>query len=117
LEAESEDQHETADPGNTPKPPPIYVTDVTTVTPIIQLLEQIAYLQNEIKALAGNRVKIQPKTSETYRTITKSVAEKRTAFHTYKPKEERNYRIVLKNMNYSNNPSEIEKLGHTTTNI
>jgi hypothetical protein len=66
-----------ADPGNIPKPPPVVVIDVTTIPPLIQLLEQIAELQYEIKALAGNQVNILPKTSESYRTITKALAEKR----------------------------------------
>jgi hypothetical protein len=55
---DGEDQHQNYDPGNTQKPPPIYVSDVTTIPPLTQLLEQIAKLQYEIKALAGNRVKI-----------------------------------------------------------
>jgi hypothetical protein len=42
-------------------------------------------------------------------------------FHTYKLKEDRSYKAVLKNMHYSINPqemkTEIEKLGHTVTNI
>jgi hypothetical protein len=43
--------------------------------------------QYEIKALAENQVKAQPKTSDSYRTITKALADKRTEFHTYKLKE------------------------------
>jgi hypothetical protein len=43
------------------------------------------------------------------------------AFHTYKPKYERNYKVVLKNMHFSINTAdiqtEIEKLGHTVINI
>jgi hypothetical protein len=35
-----------------PKPPPIYITDVKNISPPIQLLEQIAKQQYEIKALA-----------------------------------------------------------------
>jgi hypothetical protein len=54
----------------------------------MQLLEKTAKLEYEIKALAGNRVKIQPKTSESYKTITKALTEKHKAFHKYKPKEE-----------------------------
>jgi hypothetical protein len=33
MEDESEDQQQTADAGNTPKPPPIYVSDVTSIPP------------------------------------------------------------------------------------
>jgi hypothetical protein len=122
LEEESEDQKQKAGPENTPKPP-IYITDVKNISPLIQLLEQIAKQQYKIKALADNQVKIQPKTSEFYRVIYKSkaLAEKRTEFHTWKLKEERSYRVVLKNMHYCINPeeikTEIEKLGHRVTNI
>jgi hypothetical protein len=83
LEDESEYQQQTTD-----QPPSIYRSDVTTIPPLIQLLEQIAELQYKVKALAGNQVKTQPKTSECYRTIAKALAENRTAFHTYKTKEE-----------------------------
>jgi hypothetical protein len=63
LEKESEEQHKAA-PENTPKPPPIYITEVTNISPLVQLLEQIAFQQYGVKALAHNQVKVQPKTSE-----------------------------------------------------
>lgn len=105
----------------THKPPPIFVSDVTVLPPLLQLLDQIAPQQYEIKALANNQVRIKPSIPEAYRAIVKSLSEKNTSFHTYKPKEERSYRVVLKNLHYSINPldikTEIEKLGHTITNI
>jgi hypothetical protein len=56
-----------------------------------------------------------------YTVAIKALVEKKTAFHTYKPKYERNYRVVLKNLHFSINPadiqSEIEKLEYTVTNI
>jgi hypothetical protein len=63
-----------------PKPPPIYITDVKNISPLIWLLEQIAKQYYEIKALADNQVEVQP-TSESYRTLIKALAKK---FHTYK---------------------------------
>jgi hypothetical protein len=66
LEDESDDQQQTTFPGKTSKPLPIYISDFTTIPPLIQLLEQVVKLQYEIKILAGNQVKIQPKTSESY---------------------------------------------------
>jgi hypothetical protein len=42
LEEGSKDQQQKAGPENTPKPPPIYITDVKNISPLIQLLEQIA---------------------------------------------------------------------------
>jgi hypothetical protein len=64
---------------------------------------------------------VQPTTPESYRSISHILKDKGAEFHTFKPKEERNYRVVLKNMHYSINPddikSEIEKLGHKVENI
>jgi hypothetical protein len=70
-----------------PKPPPSYITDFKNISSFIQLQEQIANQQYEIKALADNQVKVQPKTSESYRTIIKALAEKRTECHTCELKE------------------------------
>jgi hypothetical protein len=89
---------------------------VTSIPPLFQLLEHIVPQLYEIKALAQNQVKIQPKTSDT-----KVLLDRNTQFHTYKPKEERTYRVVLKNMHYSIDPEEIKieiaKLGHKVSNI
>jgi hypothetical protein len=120
MEADSADRQHNADPENPPKPPPIYIQDITTIPPLLQLLEQVAPRKYETKALA-NKVKVQPITSNSYRAIIKALAVKCTEFHTYKPKEDRSYKVMLKNMHYSINPAdiktEIEKLGHTVTNI
>jgi hypothetical protein len=55
------------------------------------------------------------------KSVIKVLAVKLTEFHTYKPKKERSYRVMLKNMHYSINreeiKTEIEKLGYTVTNI
>jgi HD superfamily phosphohydrolase len=71
-------------------------------------------------SLAQNQIKVQPKTSESYKTIIKALAEKRKEFHMYKIKEERSYRVVLKICTL-HHPEEIKtqikKLGHTVTNI
>jgi hypothetical protein len=61
----------------------MYISDVKNISPLLQLLEQIAKQQYEIKALQDNEVKFHSKTSESYRTITKDLAEKSTEFHTY----------------------------------
>jgi hypothetical protein len=40
LDEESEDQQQKAGPEATPNPPPIYITYVKNISPLIQLLEQ-----------------------------------------------------------------------------
>jgi hypothetical protein len=64
---------------------------------------------------------VQPTTPESYRSISHILTDKAVEFQTFKPKEERNYRVVLKHIYYSVNPhdikSEIEKLGHKVANM
>jgi hypothetical protein len=64
---------------------------------------------------------VQPTTADSYRSITHTLTAKGAEFHTFKPKEKRNYRVVLNHMHYSINPddikAEIEKLGHKVANI
>jgi hypothetical protein len=56
-----------------PKPPPVYVTGVQNNSPMIQLSEQIAKEQYEIKALADNQVKVQPKIAVLQRAFLKTL--------------------------------------------
>jgi hypothetical protein len=85
MEEGNDRQHQKVGPGNTTKFPSIYVSDVTTILPPIQLLGQIAK-QHELQALTNNQDKIQPKITDSYRAIVEALAEKRTDFHTYEPK-------------------------------
>jgi hypothetical protein len=77
---------EAADPpqqdftSDSPKAQPIFVSDVTTIPPLIQLLDQTAFKLCEIKALAHNQVKIQSKTPDTYRAIIKALTPKNKSF-------------------------------------
>jgi hypothetical protein len=90
--------------------------NVTIILPLIQLLDKTAHQQYVITALANNQVRVQPTTADLYCSITHTLSDKGAEFHIFKPKDERNYRAVLKHKHYSVNPddiiSEIEKLGH-----
>ena len=88
---------------------------------LVQLLDSITKQQYEIKALTNDQIKVQPKAPKSYRIIVKALTEKtQNSTHTNKPKVERNYKVVLKNLHYSINTddikNEIEKLGHAVTN-
>jgi hypothetical protein len=72
---DSSEHHQKSNIETTPKFPPIFVSNVTTIFSLIPLLEQIAKLQNEIKALSGNQIKIQSKTPDAYRTAAKALEE------------------------------------------
>jgi hypothetical protein len=51
-EEESREGQQTASHSSTPKAPPIHVTTVQNISPLIQLLEEIASEQYEINVLA-----------------------------------------------------------------
>lgn len=104
-----------------PKPPPIYVSKVECIQPLKDLLLDIAPNKYELRILRADEVKIQPFSIDVFRLITKSLEEKKTEFHTFRPKQERTYNVVLKGV-HSSTPvdeirEEIEQLGHEISNI
>jgi len=81
------------------KSSPILVTRIANITPLTILLERIAnneYDQNRIKIVNSIQVKIQFKIFIKYILIIKELQVRSTDFHTYKTKEERSDRVVLK---------------------
>lgn len=103
------------------KPPPIFVPDILDVKPLIQLLNEVAKDGYDIKMVSQKQAKIQPKMPINYSAIIKILEWKKTGFHTYQLKQDRNFRVVLRNMHYSVDTGdlkkEIEEHGHTVVNI
>lgn len=104
-----------------PRPPPIFVDKVGNIQPLVNLLNEHAKDKYDLKVLRNDQVKIQPKTAETYTELVKQLEQRQTEFYTYKPKQERSYKVVLKNMHPSTSLQEIKEelseLGHSVTNI
>lgn len=103
------------------KSPPIFVAGVETINPLIALLNNEAKDNYAIKTLHNNEVKILPKNSEVYSKIVKALAEKQTEFYTYRPKEERLFRTVLKHMHLNTHIKDIKdsstSLGHEVMHV
>lgn len=103
------------------KPPPIFVDKVSNIQPLIELLEEHAHDNYDLKILQNEQVKIQPKTAETYTVVVKELENKNTEFYTYKPKQDRSFKVILKNMHPSTCIDDIkealEALEHECTNI
>jgi hypothetical protein len=70
------------------RPRSMCITGIKDTSTLIQLFEQIAKQQYEIKTLTDNQVKVQPKTFKCYGTIIKALIKKCMEFHAYKLKEE-----------------------------
>jgi hypothetical protein len=85
---------------------------------ITEVIEEDQYFT---KSLANNVVKLTCKTPDIYRSIVKHFKKHDIYFHTYQPKEERAFRVVLKYMHHTTDPvlisQELSILGHTVRNI
>jgi len=73
------------------------------------------------KTLPNETVKININSSGTYRRLIKRFQEDNIVHHTYQIRDERAYRVVLRNLHHSIPPHEIqeelETLGHKVRNI
>ena len=72
------------------------------------------------KALPNATAKINVNTSDTYRRLVKRLQEDNIVHHTYQIRDERAYRVVLRNLHHSIPPHEIQAelktLGHKVRN-
>lgn len=105
-----------------PKPPPIFIPDVGNVQAMIQTFESVVTTDDfSYKCVNNNSVKILPKSADIYRILVRKLNDGNVSFHTYQLKQERAYRVVLKNMHYSVDTNELKtalgQLGHTVRNI
>jgi hypothetical protein len=111
----------TANINKEPKPPPIYVAGVKLIQPLIQLLDEMAKDNYIVKTLRNDQVKIQPLQSKVFSTIIHALKERNTEFFTYKSKQDKTFRVVLKNIHPSTDPKEIShclmEQGHEVVNI
>lgn len=103
------------------KPPPVFVEGVGDINPLIVELEKVAKDGYTLKSVNNDLVKIQPNSSQNYTDIIKALKEKETDFHTYKPKQERCFRVVLKGLHSSADTEilkkELSELGHIVDSV
>ena len=103
------------------KPPPIFIDGVEQIQPLYDMLNNVANDSYDIRIVNSNQVKIQIKTPEIYKNVVKELESKNTQFYTYKPKQERCFKVVLRNMHPSVNQEdlkqELKDLGHEVSNI
>lgn len=91
------------------KSPPIFVEGVENIIPLKQLLENIAKDKYSIKILRNNQVKIQPLSSEKYLPIMEALKKKGTQGFTYQRKNNRKFKVVLRNMHSTTNLEELKE--------
>ena len=69
-----------------PEPPTIFISGVTNIKPLSELLNTIAKDKYLVKTLHNDQVRVQPTESSVYTIIIKALIDKNTEFHTYKPR-------------------------------
>jgi hypothetical protein len=91
-----------------PKPPPIYVYGVTNYNAMVNSLAAVTATETyHSKTISDNTVIIYPGTTETCRRLVSHLRDKKIIFHTYQLKQERAYRIVIRDIHISVPPQEI----------
>lgn len=85
-----------------PPPPPVFIHGVVDYQQmkanIGTVLQESDYTS---RTLANNTVKINPKTSDAYRTLVRHLRSNNIVFHTYQIKQDRAYRVVIRHIHYS----------------
>lgn len=103
------------------KAPPITIYQTEKISPVQLLLDEIAPKQYTIKTVGPEEIKIQILKPELFNPVIEALKKKNTLFHTYKPKQERSYRVVMKGIHPSAEDAFLkQKLlehGHEATNI
>lgn len=104
------------------KPPPIYIYGVNNYDDMINYLTKIIEKKEYYcKALPNETIKINTKSSQSYRKLIKQLQNDKIIHHTYQTKEERTYRVVIRNLHHTTNTDtivkEIEEYGHKVSNI
>jgi hypothetical protein len=118
-EAETQDVNATK---KIPRPPPIYVYDVINYLQMINHLAEVAEEENyNTRSMANNTIKINCNSPETYRKMIRLMQENNIAYHSYQPKDESSYRIVIKHLHHTvelkDIIEELSELGHKVRNI
>lgn len=105
----------------TPKPPPIFIGNAKCIKPLIELLKNTVKDEYQLKVLGNDEVKLQVNTIIDYRLIVAELDKKKTEFHSYKLKDQKNFRTVLRGIHPSVDTAdikgEIEQLNHKVVNI
>ena len=84
-----------------PPPPPIFINDVIDIQSMIKTIEKDISKEDYKLKINYNHVKILPTHPDAYRKLTKLLKTLNAKFHTYQLKQERPFRVVLRNIHHS----------------
>ena len=104
-----------------PPPPPIFIDDVINNQTMIKSIKKDISKEDYKLKINNNHVKIPPINPDAYTKLTKLLKTLNAKFHTYQLKQERRFRVVLRNIHHSVDLDELkfelQTLGHEVTSI
>ncbi|KAE9523769.1 hypothetical protein AGLY_015829 [Aphis glycines] len=105
----------------TKPPPPIFIRTVNDYSIFCAQIKELIKCDNFSCKSSINGIKLSTETAESYRSIIRFLKENKADFHTYQLKQEKAYRVVLRNLHHTTPinviKNELESLGHTARNI
>jgi Associated with zinc fingers len=104
------------------RPPPIFLHGVIDVPKMIQCIERVIKREEyTYKVVSGKQVRIMTGTMEAYKRLLDFLRKEKLIAHTFRPKDDKDYRIVLRNIHPTIPQEEIkeaiEQLGHKVRGI
>ncbi|KAL4143116.1 hypothetical protein QTP88_005482 [Uroleucon formosanum] len=112
---------ETDDVQPIPAPPPIFVSNIDNFIKLrTDLIDLIGTNNCSFKSTSKN-LKIETKDSNAYRKVIRHLKEKQIEHHTYQAREDRAFRIVVRNLHPSTPTSEVgianTEIGYSVRNV
>ncbi|XP_041987669.1 uncharacterized protein LOC121739338 [Aricia agestis] len=108
LPIDETESHNIAQEKRVSKPPPIILYGIDDVNKLTQLLESVADKNCfSFKIVNRNQLRISCKDVETYKHIITTVRSNGLIGHTFNIKDQRLYRLVIKNLHYTTPHTEI----------
>ncbi|KAL4085256.1 hypothetical protein QTP88_027115 [Uroleucon formosanum] len=105
----------------TKPPPPIFIRTVNDYSTFCAQIKELIKCDNFSCKSSINGIKLSTETAESYRSVIRFLQENKADFHTYQLKQEKAYRVVLRNLHHTTPinviKNELESLGHTARNI
>ena len=118
---EADDAMDTTVVVNTQHTPSIFIDDVIGIQSMTKTIQKEISKEEYKLKIGNNSVKILPTNPDAYRKLTKLLKTLNANFHTYQLKQERPFRVVLRNIHHSGDLDEpkfeLLKHGHKVTNI
>lgn len=104
------------------KPPPIFVPQVSDINKMLKSFSIVIGKENfTYKSGRDGQARVMTSNSDCYRKLVSYLDTNNITFHTYQLKEDKPYRIVIKNIHFSTPIDDIKhdlaKNGHTVRNI